>query len=271
MNLSVSFSPILWSSQTGDHAQEYFTKFGSRPDLKIIKKEFVKWNAKLIIMWLKDCENKCEIKILVYKSGHKFLQPAISICFLAAKVASSSRSCSNSSNSSRNPSLLLLLQVNSSSSTATWTMLHWAYKFLLLHRPAIKGSVSSCNSPDHQQHKQQLYINSHKSCSFLIIYDPWTMLICCSNKVITRIHHRPCGQTNFPSWCNFQHCQITSYSSIDYSIAPSKMKVCLWTHEHLAFSFWLFTLFLFFLKQIIPVSCSFPSCSASSTLSRSAV
>jgi hypothetical protein len=33
----------------------------------------------------------------------------------------------------------------------------------------------------------------------------------------------------------------------------------------------LFTSFLFFLKQKVPVSCSFPSCSASSTLSRSAV
>jgi hypothetical protein len=140
-----------------------------------------------------------------------------------------------------NPSLLLLLQVNSSSSTATWTMLHWAYKFLLLHRPAIKGSVSSCNSPDHQQQKQQkqqLYINSHKSSSFLIIYDPCTMLICCSNKIITRIHHHPCGQTNFPSWCNFQHCQITSYSSIDYSIAPSK------PDEGMFMNSWTFGIFL---------------------------
>jgi hypothetical protein len=30
------------TSQTADHAQEYFTKFGSRPDMKIKKKEFVK-------------------------------------------------------------------------------------------------------------------------------------------------------------------------------------------------------------------------------------
>jgi len=278
MNLSVSFSPILWSSQTGDHAQEYFTKFGSRPDMKIKEKEFVKWNAKLIIIWLKDCENKCEIKILVYKSGHKFLQPAISICFLAVKVASSS-SCSNSSNSLRNPSLLLLLQVNSSSSTATWMMLHWAYKFLLLHRPAIKGSVSSCNSPDHQQHKQheqrnqQLYINSHKSCSFLIIYDPCAMLICCSNKIVTRIHHHPCGQTNFPSWCNFQHCQITCYSSIDYFIAPSKpdegMFMNSWTFG--IFLLVVYFVFVFFSNKKIPVSCSFSSYSASSTLSCSAV
>jgi hypothetical protein len=141
----------------------------------------------------------------------------------------------------RNPSLLLLLQVNSSSSTATWTMLHWAYKFLLLHRPAIKGSVSSCNSPDHQQHKQhkrQLYINSHKSSSFLIIYDPCTLLICCSNKMITRIHHHPCGRTTFASWCNFQHCQITSYSSIDYSIAPSK------PDEGMFMNSWTFGIFL---------------------------
>ncbi len=174
-------------------------------------------------MWLKDCENKCEIKILVYKSGHKFLQPAISICSVAAKVASTS-SCSNSKQQ--------FAEIQASCSCSRLI----AAAAAQLHEQCYTGPTNFCCST--KQHKQQLYINSHKSSSFLIIYDPCTMLICCSNKIITRIHHHPCGQTTFTSWCNFQHCQITSYSSIDYSICPSK------PDEGMFMNSWTFGIFL---------------------------
>jgi hypothetical protein len=151
MNLSVSFSPILWSSQTGDRAQEYFTKLGYRSDMKIKKKEFVKWNAKLIIMWLKDCENKCEIKILIYKSGHKFLQPAISICSVAAKVASSS-SCSNSKQQ--------FAEIQASCSCSRLI----AAAAAQLHEQCYTGPTNFCCSTD-QQSKDLLAAATHQTTS----------------------------------------------------------------------------------------------------------